>query len=162
MKSFILSLFIIFSGAVHANNPEYLRNLPSTYQEVNFAITSLKTYLEPMGLELINESLNIHEGIALSGVRSLVYIQTPEYIIKNVRFIAKEKASGKRLGGSIYLAIASKTADKKLNIIAFNSSAKKFGSISKFGEDQFYLILSRGYTSDSLTIDISPLDFNLF
>lgn len=129
---------------------------------MNYAITTLKTYLEPMGLELMNESLDIKEGIALSGIRSLVFIRTPEFIIKNVSFIAKEKATGKNLGGSIYLAIASKTADKKLNISAFNSSAKKFTSISKFGEDQFYLILSRGYTGDSLTIDISPLDFNLF
>ena len=162
MKYFILSIIIVFSVSAHANNPEYLRNLPTTFQEVNYSLKTLRTYLEPMGYELINDSLNINEGIALSGLGSLTYVRTSEFIIKNISFMVKEKGSEKILGGSIYLAIVSKNAHKKLNIEAFNSSAIKLSSISKFGEDQFYLMLSRGFSGDSLSIDISPLDFKLF
>jgi hypothetical protein len=144
-----------------ANNPYYLEEIPSTYQEVNFVKETLETYLEPIGLDLRIESLDINSSISLPHFPRLVKIRTPHYIVKSVLFSAIEPKSQKKLFGSTYLIIASKNAESDLKIEHFNSTAKKFQTISQFGHDEFYLLLSRDIDALSLSADISPIDFNL-
>ena len=141
----------------------YTGALPTSAQEMKFSISTLEKYLIPMNFELITDSINIHEGLALPGLSRVVYVRTPHFIVKNILFLAIDKTTGKKMRGSIYLVVTSKDAVEKLGVGNFNSTSLLLETASSLvKKDQFVLLLSKEISQNYYGIELSPLDFHMY